>query len=352
MSTPYVAVLAGGSGTRLWPLSRRNRPKFLADVGTGRPLLAEALDKALMITVPDRVVIVTGTSHARATTAIAEEQGVRRILVEPQPRDTTAAIAAAALYVQRREPSAPMVTMPSDHLVGSDGWTESIGRALHCAAQGHLVCLAVVPDAPATGFGYIHAPQQPDRRHHDPRPVLSFTEKPDLRTAGDYLRDGNYLWNTAIMSFHSDRFLELLERHAPDISSGVATALTVSPSRPGSTAWSKIRARAVERAVLEPAAADGALMAVPAAFTWTDVGSWDAMAERPNGPYLADRLYQQDADCYVAASAGKRRYVLLGVKDLVIVDCDDVLLVADRHHAQQLRQVVEALQARGWSDLL
>ncbi|POM26617.1 Alginate biosynthesis protein AlgA [Actinomadura rubteroloni] len=329
--TVHVVVLAGGAGTRLWPLSRAHRPKFLLDPGTGQPPLANALARAVQLADPEHVRIVTGRAHAADVRAVAAPFGVTRVLVEPLARDTAAAVAFGVASVD--DPGAIVVSMPADQLVasGAQTWRDVLGEAVRAAAGGALVCVGVVPDRPATAYGYAHAPAGTG---DGARPVAAFHEKPDAATAASYLAAGGFYWNTAIMAFRAATFAGLVRDHAPSL----------VPVLSGATTWDDLPRVAVEPAVVEPAAADGRVLLVPARLRWNDIGSWTDF------PGASGGVVAVDADgCRVLS--GDRRYALLGVRDLLVVDAGDVVLVADRARDQDLRRLVGEVAAR-WPDLL
>jgi mannose-1-phosphate guanylyltransferase len=359
----HVVIVAGGSGKRLWPLSRAAHPKFLCDAGTGRPLLAEAIRRALALTTADRVTVVTGHAHARATRDLAQAYGVSSFVIEPEPRDSGPAVAAGTLHIASREPEALVVTMPADQFVGPpDVWEASVHHALEAAREGELVCLGVVPTAAETEYGYIRAPH---RAGQGPvRVVASFHEKPSAQTARHYLETGDYLWNTAIMVWRADRFQRHLKRHAEDLADAVAAAL--SPHREhgdapegsvelDATAWAAAPRLAIEHALMTAAAEAGALKVVATRLEWTDVGNWESFVQgrRPDeDPAVA--LLDAARCVVVRADRGqqRRRYVLFGLDDILVADCGDVVLVAARSRAQEIKNVVDALAHRGWKDLL
>ncbi|MFC0037353.1 sugar phosphate nucleotidyltransferase [Actinomadura rayongensis] len=328
--TVHVVVLAGGAGTRLWPLSREHRPKFLLDPGTGQPPLANVLARAVQLADPENVRIVTGRAHAADVRALAAPFGVTRVLVEPLARDTAAAVAFGVASVD--DPGAVVVSMPADQLIasGAQTWRDVLGEAVRAAADGALVCVGVVPDRPATAYGYAHAPGG----GAGARPVAAFHEKPDLATAASYLAAGGFYWNTAIMAFRAATFGGLVRDHARYL----------LPVLKGARTWDDLPRVAAEPALVEPAAADGRVLLVPARFRWNDIGSWTDFPGASGAVVAVDA-----AGCRVLS--GDRRYALLGVRDLLVVDAGDVVLIADRARDQDLRRLVDEVAAR-WPDLL
>ncbi|TYB47856.1 mannose-1-phosphate guanylyltransferase [Actinomadura chibensis] len=342
----HVVVLAGGQGTRLWPLSRQRAPKFLLDVGLGEPLLADALRRAVRLTDPSRVHIVTGADHVQEVRAIAAPFRVLQVIVEPSARDTAAALCLATGVVARADPDATLVSLPADQVVRDtrQRWTDVLARAVDAAQTGHrLVCVGLVPEEPKTGLGYIRAPATRDPG--GARPVLAFHEKPDRATAEDYVASGECFWNTAIMAWEAETFAAMVGAHAPHL------APLLAPGPLNRERWESVPRMAIEPALLEPAAAAGSLSLVPAAFEWSDVGSWTTVA-RLDGTEPGESVIRRDADgCFVHPTPG-RRYVLLGTRNLVIVDTGDVVLIADRDSDQDLKGLVSGPIRQTWPDLL
>jgi len=353
---PHVIILAGGSGTRLWPLSRHARPKFLLDLGGSGTLLAETIRRALAITDPARVHLVSGVEHADAVTAAAAAFGIDSFCFEPSPRDTTAAITLAVLQVVATDPAAFIVSLPADHHIedpGGAGWTRTIGHALAAAgSEGQIVTIGVRPTYASTGYGYISAesavPGRPSRR------VLAFHEKPDAGTAAGYLASGRYVWNTAIMAFAGQSFLEQLRVTAPDIVASVSRALS-SDAAVDAVAWAGTRSIAIEHSLMEPAAAAGRVSVVDGDFGWTDVGTWSAVAEIGLMDQADDHVVAIAAErpfVVVGPDAGDRRFAVLGIDDLVVVDTGEVVLITTARHANDVKELVDRVDARGWKDLL
>jgi mannose-1-phosphate guanylyltransferase len=350
---PHVLIMAGGSGTRLWPLSRRTRPKFLCDAGTGRTLLDEALLRALTLTSADLITVVTGAQHANTVRTSAQHFGVHRLLVEPEPRDTAPAVVAGSFLAGADATDTLVVSLPADHLVDTDDhWHTAMDHALKAAHAGDLTCLAVPPSRPETGFGYIQAPGAADT----PRRATAFHEKPDAPTAQRYLAQGDHYWNTAIMAWRADRLQQELARHAPTLAATVDRALDRGHATLDPAAWSQVPAGPIETALLAPAAASGALTVVPAPLRWTDVGNWEAYLRTcARSPEATTAAFHSPGSVVVRSPTGsdaERRFVLLGVAGILVVDCGDVVLIADQRQTPELKQVVTALAELGWKDAL
>jgi mannose-1-phosphate guanylyltransferase len=359
-----VAVVpAGGAGTRLWPLSRAGRPKFLLDLtGSGRSLLQQTADRLAPLA-GGGTVVVTGIAHADAVAAQLPQLGPTAVLAEPSPRDSAAAIALAAAVVERRTPGAVVGSFAADHVVrDAAAFDAAVREAVATAREGWIVTVGIQPDRPSTAFGYIRAGGSlgvacaPSALR-----VESFVEKPDAATAAAYLEDGGYRWNAGMFVARADVLLAELALHRPALAAGVAelAAAWDTPHRAEALAavWPALEKVAIDYAVAEPAAAAGRVAVVPASFGWDDVGDFAALAELlPDGTALrvlgdVAGVLGQDATGVTVAGSG-RMVAVLGLDDVVVVDTPDAVLVTTRSRAQDVKAVVDALRAAGRTDLL
>lgn len=343
----YVIVLCGGAGTRLWPLSRENYPKYLRSFGGTESLLDAAIRRALLIVPASHIRLVTAAAQSTAVIKIAKAHGVANVVVEPVSRGTTAALLLALARVAVEPAPSVVISMPADHLIeDEDAWSEAIRAAVGQASTGGVVTLGIVPHRPATEYGYIE--MHSDRCSPVVR-VRHFHEKPDRLTAVAYVESGAYLWNTAIMAFRQDVIFELLEQYAPQVLRAFRNSLIRGTDE---VSWNAMPSLALEHALMEPAAADSLVHAVPARFGWRDVGTWDEAAELVR---TTDAVVVGSDGIVVIGgeSAGdvKRRYVFVGVHDLIVVDDGEVVLVTTRGSSGLMRGVPIALVESDWSDL-
>jgi mannose-1-phosphate guanylyltransferase len=342
----HAVILAGGSGTRLWPASRRARPKqLLALAHEGEPMIAAAVAIGRAIAnsrARGQVLIVTAEAQVEATRAAAP--GVE-ILAEPAPRNTAAAIGLAGALIAARDPDAVIVVLPSDHHVRDrEGMVDALDACLAAVERDDAIALVGIPPTRAeTGFGYLElAAGSSD----GVRSVLRFVEKPDLATAAGYVASGCYLWNAGIFCLTARRLLAELDAHLPETARAVR-ALACEPMA-GRALYEALPSVSFDHGVMEKT---GRIVAVPAAAGWNDVGSWAAIAEVRGvdqaGNTIAGQGLVIDGTGNVVLSDDGTLIATVGVSDLVVVKSGDAILVVRKDQAQRVREVVEALSAGG-----
>jgi mannose-1-phosphate guanylyltransferase len=353
----WAVVPAGGAGTRLWPLSRAGAPKFLLDLtGSGRTLLQQTVDRLAPLA-GDRVLVVTGARHRDAVLAQLPGLPGRQVVGEPSPRDSMAAIGLAAAMLERDDPDALLGSFAADHVIpDGDAFRSCIAEAVAVADTGVIVTLGIAPTDASTAFGYLRLGAALPG-FDTARTVLSFTEKPDRARAEEYVASGDYRWNGGMFVTRAAVLLDELAREHPDLSAGVR-AIAADPGLLEER-WPGLTKIAIDHAVAEPAAARGMVATVPGAFGWDDIGDFAALGDLLPKPAEgagvtvlgdADRVVALDSTGLVAA--GDRTVAVLGLRDVVVVDTGDAVLVTDRAHAQQVKAVVDALRARGADRLL
>jgi mannose-1-phosphate guanylyltransferase len=351
----YGVVLAGGFGTRLWPLSRQGRPKQFIDLlGGGRSLLQQAVDRVVDIIPLDRVLVVTTERFAADVAAQLPDLAPENIIAEPCGRDTAPAMGVAAELVSARCPDAVVVNLPADHYV-ADG--ERFRAALLTAAEAAydhpvVTVLGVPPTFANTGLGYIEVGA--DRIEVGDRTLLEvarFTEKPDAAAARAFVDSGRHLWNANYYTFHVDTFLASLAEYAPGLYRALAPLRGTGDVSAIAQVYATVEAVPVDTAMTEKASN---IYVLPADFRWSDVGNWnelyavlaDGWAE-PDGTVVVsprpELIIGIDASDNLVLQATPRPIALVGVRDSVVVDLDDGLLVAGRAQIQDIRQVVERL---------
>lgn len=343
------AVLAGGAGTRLWPLSRAALPKqFVAFPGREHTLFQETL-----LRLGDRAgapVIVCNEQHRFLAAEQLRQADIAgaRILLEPAPRNTAPAAALAALEAMKIDAEALLLVLPSDHAIDRpERLLKAVAEAESFAREGYLVTFGIVPDAPATGYGYMAAGEPLGQS--SARKLDCFVEKPDPATAEAYLASGDYLWNSGMFLFGAAAYLAELERHAPEIYEVCRQAHEkidrgADFSRYPEDAFANCRNLSIDYAVMEHTTR-GAM--IPLDADWSDLGAWDAVwsnAERDDrGNSISGDVIGRDlSGSHI--QAGSRLIAALGLRDLLVIDTADALLVADRARAQEVGEIVRELQ--------
>ncbi|HEY3528527.1 MAG TPA: mannose-1-phosphate guanylyltransferase [Nocardioides sp.] len=353
----WAVIPAGGSGTRLWPLSRSRSPKFLHDLtGSGRSLLQETADRLAPLA-EDRLLVVTGARHRDAV--LAQLPGVEpaRVIGEPAPRESMAAIGYAAALLEREDPDAVMGSFAADHAIGHlDAFAEAVTLAIDVARNDWLVTIGIEPTRPATSFGYL---RQGDSlsAHRGAFVVREFVEKPPPDVAAAYLASDDYRWNAGMFVVRPTVLLDLLATWHPDLATALRD-LAADPS-PMDEVWPGLTKIAIDHAVAEPAAAEGRVATVPADLGWDDIGDFHSLASvlgrlRGDGELqvLGDPgAVVAEASSGVVVPGGGRLVALVGVDDVVVVDTPDAVLVTTRDRAQDVKALVDRLRATGRTDL-
>lgn len=354
----WGVVPAGGSGTRLWPLSRSGEPKFLLDLlGDGSSLLQSTVARLEPLT-GTNVVVVTGVRHEEAVRAQLPQLGEGGVVAEPSPRDSMAAIGLAAAMIEAVEPEAVIGSFAADHVIGDEGrFRARVREAVEVARTGKLVTLGIEPTFPSTGFGYIRTGSVLEvRGAPHARAVAAFVEKPDAATAARYLATGEYRWNAGMFVVKASVLLDMLADFHP----GLAADLRGIAADPSSLAkrWESLEKIAIDHAVAEPAADRGDVAVVLGDFPWDDVGDFASLHEllgRTGGEDAVRMLGSSDvlvddASGLVASTSG-RTVAVLGLDDVVVVDTPDALLVTSRAAAQRVKGIVDMLKADGRAEL-
>jgi mannose-1-phosphate guanylyltransferase len=356
----YVVILAGGSGTRFWPLSRTKTPKQLMSVFGGRSMLQRTVERVLPLR-PSGIIVVTNALQAEETSRQLAELGSCPIEVveEPVGRNTAPAIALAAAVIARRDPDATMLVLPADHYIRDEVEFRRIAvRAAAAASGGALVTLGIEPTRPETGYGYIEA--GPSTDGGGACPVKRFVEKPDLARALEFLDAGNFYWNSGMFIWKVGAIRDELARLMPDLAAAMESlspAATRDPlllKQEVARIYGEIGSESIDYGVMERAAR---VLVIPASFGWSDVGSWSALPEvidagvDGNVAINVGELICHDARESLVYGNGKVA-ALVGVEGVIVVDTADALLVCHRDRAQDVKKIVEKLQQKGMTDYL
>lgn len=355
-----AVVPAGGVGSRLWPLSRAAAPKFLHDLtGTGRTLLQGTVDRLAPLA-DGGVVVVTGVAHRDAVVEQLPEVDPDAVLAEPSPRDSMAAIGLAAAVLAERRGDVVIGSFAADQVIASGpAFADAVRQGVVAARAGYLVTVGIAASGPSTAFGYVRSgPSLGLADAPDARRVLGFTEKPDERTAAQYLATGEYRWNAGMFLVRAEVLLDHLAGLHPELHDGLRTIARAwdGPDRAEVLArvWPTLQRISIDHALAEPVATAGGVAVVPGDFAWDDVGDFATLAARlpavddAGTRVLGDvqQVLALDSDGALVVPDSGRMVTVLGLPDVVVVDTPDAVLVTTREHAQRLKSVVDAVGQR------
>ena len=354
----FAVIMAGGAGTRFWPLSRRARPKQLLPLLGGRSLLAVTADRLLPLVGRERLLVVTGAEVEAAVRADLPELPPENILVEPAGRDTAACIGWVAWRLAERHPEAVMLVVPADHVV-PDGVAFRVAMAAAAAtahARGGLVTIGFRPTRPETGYGYLELGEAVGRVGvHEVFRVARFVEKPGRECAAEMLAAGTYRWNGGLFAWQVAAIRAAMRTHLPELAAGLDALMADAAAHGESAAvarhYPSLPKTSIDFGVMEKAAT---VWAVAVDFEWSDIGSWvgleEVLAPALGEVHLGD-VVGVDTAGNVLVSDGPL-VAAVGVRDLVVVATGDAVLVVPKEQCQRVKELVELLRAQGRIDLL
>jgi mannose-1-phosphate guanylyltransferase len=363
MESPFFAIIpAGGSGTRLWPLSRASRPKFLLPLPGPRTMIQETVDRLLPVCESEHLLIMTGSAHASGIARQLPDLDDEQIIIEPVARGSGPAIGLGVALAAHRDPNAIVGSFAADHYVERpDEFVATLLSAIEVAELDLLVTIGIEPRHAETGYGYI--------RTGDPlgtflglnaHRVSEFKEKPDLETAQRYVSSGEYLWNASMFVWKASVFMAEMHRFLPDIAAGIDEIVAAwdGPERDETLArvWPSMQDITIDHGILERS---DRVAVVPGSFGWSDLGDWHGVgsivhqrnSDGGDNVVVNADVITVDARNVVVFGNG-RQIAIVGIDDVIVVDTHDALLVCDRSQAQSIKNVVDQLKSRGSTELI
>jgi mannose-1-phosphate guanylyltransferase len=353
----YAVIMAGGGGTRLWPLSRRKRPKQMLSLFDERTLFQTSVQRLEGVFPPERILVVTVSEQAKELRQQTPDIPEENYILEPMPRGTASVVGLGAIALQERDPQAVMAVLTADHYIGNEPlFRDLLVTAYEVAQDGHLVTLGIEPTFPATGFGYIQRGNKLGAyRGMDVYCVSQFKEKPDEDQARAMLETADHSWNSGMFVWKTESILSEFERQMPGLADALETIGSAwhSPDKEEvlGKVWPSIQPETIDYGIMEHASS---VVVIPAAgLEWSDVGSWDSLfnildADEDGNIIMGGEHVGLDTrQTLVYMDTERRLIVTIGVQDLVLVDTGDVLLVCKKDQAQQVRQVVNRLKSEG-----
>ena len=352
----YVTILAGGSGTRLWPLSRKSHPKQLLALLSERSLLQLTVDRVLPLVPPDRIYILTGRHNAHAIAQQIPELPESNIFVEPSPRGTAPCLGLAALKLgQKASPSSVMISLHADHAIADEqAFRETLMAAVVSARRGHLVTVGIVPSRPETGYGYIERGSLLDETHgRQVFEVARFTEKPPLSKARDFVATGRYYWNAGYFVWTLDSILAEFRRLLPEVHALLQSAATLEGAA-GESAWNAIPPTTIDVGIMERA---NRVAVVAGEMGWSDIGSWATIHALSNpgedgNATLGACTHVSLGSANSLICSEKRLVATIGLDGIVLVETEDAILLLPMDRAQDVGKLVAELRSRGLTEFL
>ena len=345
----YGVIMAGGSGTRFWPLSRKEKPKQLLNLSGKDVMLNEAIDRLSTITSNDNIFIVTNAKQVPPVKAVTKDKiKEENILSEPDARNTAACIGYAAVEILKKYGDGIMVITPADHYIKNvPELTRLFNLAVTTAESADkLITIGITPTYPSTGFGYI----QSEINDSEVKPVLSFKEKPDTRTAEEYIASGDYTWNSGMFIWKASAIMEKFKEFVPDIYDDLieiqAAIGTGKEQETINEIYPNIRKISIDYAVMEPASIKNEVMVIPGDIGWNDIGSWDMLdvlhsTDEKGNISIGDAIQIETSNTYIYSTS--RTVTALVVEDLIVVETPDAVMVCRKDKAQDVKKIVDVI---------
>jgi len=355
----YAVIMAGGKGARFWPRSREHKPKHLLDITGNRTIIQETVSRISSLIPPDRTLIITGAAHADELRQQLPGIPAENILVEPVGRNTAPCIGLAAIHIRRRAGDAVMAVLPSDHVIADDRvFLDTLAAAAEAAErEDALVTIGIKPTGPETGYGYIErgnpVGQIGGKLIYG---VWSIREKPPLEQAMSFVEAGTFYWNSGMFIWKTSTILQAIETHLPDLHAGLlrleAALGTEQYEVVLRDTYEETRSISIDYGVMEKA---DKVLVIPGNFAWSDVGSWDALWEFLEKDFAGNAcrgevIAVESADSLVYSP--KKLVALVGVRDLIVVETDDALLICRRGDSQKVKSIVDILEEKNLKNYL
>lgn len=358
----YAVIMAGGGGTRLWPLSRHNRPKQMLSLDGKRTLFQHSVDRLKSVFDPDHIYIVTVQDQVEELQREAPQIPQENFLIEPMPRGTASVVGYACVVIKKRDPNAVMAVLTADHYIENKSlFLKLLHQAYELARQNYLVTLGIEPTYPATGYGYLQQGEEIDGLNGSKVFMVErFREKPDLETAIEYVDSGLFYWNSGMFVWHVEEIWRQFSLHMPQlkrllqwISEGLGT-----PEEKNiiDQLWPTINPETIDYGIMEEA--DNVVMIQTANLGWNDIGSWDSLDgvlkkdENSNILIAASHIGFDTENSVICSDGTGRLIVTIGTDEIIIVDTKDALLVCRKDDAQKVKDLVQHLKRLGLEQYL
>jgi len=358
----YAVIMAGGGGTRLWPLSNSKTPKQMLTLGGERTLFQMAVDRLKGVFPPEHILVVTIAEQAKELQKQSEEIPAANYLIEPMPRGTASVVGLAAAALQARDPQAVMAILTADHFIrNEEKFRDYLNAAALAAEAGYLVTLGIQPTYPSSGYGYIQRGEALDSYDgHSAHRVLRFREKPSVELAEEMIRAGDHYWNSGMFIWRVDRILDAFKQHMPDLYERLSKISevwnTADRDKVVTTIWSQIKPETIDYGIMEHAAGVAVLPAVD--LGWNDVGSWDSLFEihsadeHGNIVINAQHINLGTEKALIVSNSNQRVVVTIGMEDIIVIDTGSALLLCPKGESQRVKEAVARLKEMGMHDYL